>query len=650
MKPVLMRLLGTLCLLLGAGAADFKSIEELAALAPVTPAEAALAQTDSDELEDVDDEDAHGVNEEPADVKSAPTKRASFVVVREVSSRKQDSLTKKVEQDVQPYGPAACVRTFKDQKTNTCIMKTSCKAITGFGQYDMGFRCARESDNDARAEVHMFGAGSFAEEETFDSKVACLKCLPLEDKSYQTVGDLASQVLSMRQNLAIVESSVDRLNKKAVTSLKFPSTVITVQFSHDAAGASGGPLRSRTYDGLEVSLEYQMYTTFGSMLRMGMDLLTVAATNHIARAFFVNRVAEQKIRNVQAQQKMRFETEATAAETFVVTLRVPLRSLLGQCLDSSATGELQATFRCLEGSETLAAALLGAALARGTRAEGIYLMRGAQVHLVMQKVPAAPGAQGFAQSTSSSWPLPEPQPLEWDRLLAVPSLEPCETQAPPELDGEADELLDIASKLSVERQLQRERTGKLEAKISTTVVYQKKAKKRLEACLRLQRYWRSFRCVALRVLRHRCRARMRLQRWFRALSARRVAYRRLRALRALRFLSRIVLGPIRSLSRARDRIYAVSYIGARWRGSRARTQAGLRCLQAVARGAIARRRIEQLAAASEVICKHVRNFLCRRLLKRLHKMRDRLKKLQAGANQIIAEFGAQRRPASTEKP
>eukprot|EP00913_Durusdinium_trenchii_P014748 g13833.t1 len=77
-------------------------------------------------------------------------------------------------------------------------MKTSCKAITGFGQYDMGFRCARESDNDARAEVHMFGAGSFAEEETFDSKVACLKCLPLEDKSYQTVGDLASQVLSMR--------------------------------------------------------------------------------------------------------------------------------------------------------------------------------------------------------------------------------------------------------------------------------------------------------------------------------------------------------------------------------------------------------------------------------------------------------------------
>jgi len=164
--------------------------------------------------------------------------------------------------------------------------------------------------------------------------------------------------------------------------VKFPSTVITVQFSHDAPGASGGPLRSRTYDGLEVSLEisfqyqlaqsslYQMYTTFGPeyhnlFVKMGMDLLTVAATHHYARAFFVNRtmigdrmeqslrthfresafvdvplfqfqavslpgefesaiketqVAEQKIRNVQAQQKMRrveFETEVIQAQRYV---------------------------------------------------------------------------------------------------------------------------------------------------------------------------------------------------------------------------------------------------------------------------------------------------------------------------------------------
>ena len=41
---------------------------------------------------------------------------------------------------------------------------------------------------------------------------------------------------------------------------RFPSTVITVQFSHDAAEASGGPLRSRTADGLEVSLEQLVKT------------------------------------------------------------------------------------------------------------------------------------------------------------------------------------------------------------------------------------------------------------------------------------------------------------------------------------------------------------------------------------------------------
>ena len=37
-------------------------------------------------------------------------------------------------------------------------------------------------------------------------------------------------------------------------------------------------------------------------------------------------------RNVFLHILPRFETEATAAETFVVTLRVPLRSLLGQCV------------------------------------------------------------------------------------------------------------------------------------------------------------------------------------------------------------------------------------------------------------------------------------------------------------------------------
>eukprot|EP00440_Ansanella_granifera_P007799 gb/GFBE01008438.1/.p1 GENE.gb/GFBE01008438.1/~~gb/GFBE01008438.1/.p1 ORF type:complete len:313 (+),score=72.48 gb/GFBE01008438.1/:1-939(+) len=165
------------------------------------------------------------------------------------------------------------------------------------------------------------------------------------------------------------------------TFVRFPSTVITVQFSHDVADSSGGPLRSRTSDGLEVSLEisfqyqiqrdslYKMYTTFGPeyhdlFVKMGMDLLTVASTKHPARAFFVNRtmignmmeetlrghfrtaafvevplfqfqavslpqefeaaiketqVAEQKIKRMQAQQRMRiveYETEVIQAQRY----------------------------------------------------------------------------------------------------------------------------------------------------------------------------------------------------------------------------------------------------------------------------------------------------------------------------------------------
>mmetsp|Transcript_103496 Transcript_103496/g.183859 ORF Transcript_103496/g.183859 Transcript_103496/m.183859 type:complete len:310 (-) Transcript_103496:77-1006(-) len=166
------------------------------------------------------------------------------------------------------------------------------------------------------------------------------------------------------------------------TFVKFPSTVVTVQFTHDSRDLLSGPLRSRTSDGLEVSLElsfqyqlndkqlYQMYTTFGPdyhelFVRMGMDLLTVAATKHVARAFFVNRtmignmmeqtvkthfrehafvdvplfqfqavslptdfesaiketqVAEQKIKRMEAQQQMRiveYETEVIQAQRYV---------------------------------------------------------------------------------------------------------------------------------------------------------------------------------------------------------------------------------------------------------------------------------------------------------------------------------------------
>eukprot|EP00929_Paragymnodinium_shiwhaense_P016860 TRINITY_DN125524_c0_g1_i1.p1 TRINITY_DN125524_c0_g1~~TRINITY_DN125524_c0_g1_i1.p1 ORF type:complete len:312 (-),score=69.66 TRINITY_DN125524_c0_g1_i1:68-1003(-) len=88
--------------------------------------------------------------------------------------------------------------------------------------------------------------------------------------------------------------------------LRFNSTVTTVQFSHDLENSAAGPLKSRTADGLEVALElsfqyvlipdqlYKMYSFYGPdfhnvFVKMSMDLLTVAATKHIAQAYFVNR-------------------------------------------------------------------------------------------------------------------------------------------------------------------------------------------------------------------------------------------------------------------------------------------------------------------------------------------------------------------------
>jgi len=197
--------------------------------------------------------------------------------------------------------------------------------------------------------------------------------------------------------------------------VKFPSTVITVQFTHDSKALLDGPLRSRTADGLEVSLElsfqyqlnmdslYKMYTTFGPdyhdlFVRMGMDLLTVEATKHQARAFFVNRtmignmmeeslkshflkhayvdvplfqfqavalpsefeaaiketqVAEQKIKLMESQQQMRlveYETEVIQAQRYV-----QVRKQEGTAIAESIKLKNDADIMSLNASQLLAA-------------------------------------------------------------------------------------------------------------------------------------------------------------------------------------------------------------------------------------------------------------------------------------------------------
>lgn len=91
--------------------------------------------------------------------------------------------------------------------------------------------------------------------------------------------------------------------------IRFPRMVNSVLFSDEDAGAKQGPaLQSRTRDGLNVRLEvsfqyrlkfekvYDLYSTLGkdyepTFLRMAIEQLATAATDHSAHFFFTNRTA-----------------------------------------------------------------------------------------------------------------------------------------------------------------------------------------------------------------------------------------------------------------------------------------------------------------------------------------------------------------------
>jgi len=91
--------------------------------------------------------------------------------------------------------------------------------------------------------------------------------------------------------------------------IRFPRMVNSVLFSDDDTGAKQGPaLQSRTRDGLNVRLEvsfqyrlkfekvFHLYSTLGkdyepTFLRMAIEQLATAATDHSAHFFFTNRTA-----------------------------------------------------------------------------------------------------------------------------------------------------------------------------------------------------------------------------------------------------------------------------------------------------------------------------------------------------------------------
>lgn len=124
--------------------------------------------------------------------------------------------------------------------------------------------------------------------------------------------------------------------------LRFPRVVNTMYFGSAAlsgVAVRGPQLRSRTHDGLTVYLEvslqfklqfdrvYDLYQTFGkdwqsTLLRMAMEQLSIAATQHEAQAFFTNRtgLANQMHRLVDTHFKAHGFSEVPFLQLITVNL------------------------------------------------------------------------------------------------------------------------------------------------------------------------------------------------------------------------------------------------------------------------------------------------------------------------------------------
>jgi len=79
---------------------------------------------------------------------------------------------------VSRFGPKNCVSAYKSPEGH-CVVKTACSTqeISGF---DFGLLCVDASGSPVR---HIFGKGSFAAKETFDTLIPCQRCLGPNDEA-----------------------------------------------------------------------------------------------------------------------------------------------------------------------------------------------------------------------------------------------------------------------------------------------------------------------------------------------------------------------------------------------------------------------------------------------------------------------------------
>merc|ERR1712224_126006 len=108
-------------------------------------------------------------------------------------------------EDALKYGPNSCISIFKTGDSDHCIIQTQCKG-QDVSKYMFGLLCDSKKEGMVR---HLFGEGSFAAEETFDTLIPCDKCLAM-DAPPDT--DLSEEVKSLKQEVKDIKEGVKELD------------------------------------------------------------------------------------------------------------------------------------------------------------------------------------------------------------------------------------------------------------------------------------------------------------------------------------------------------------------------------------------------------------------------------------------------------
>merc|ERR1711904_58718 len=109
--------------------------------------------------------------------------------------------------EIVKYGPNSCIWTWKNETTGHCIMKTQCEG-QDISKYMFGLMCDSKDEGMVR---HLFGEGSFADDESFDTLIPCDKCLALDAPPDV---ELSAEVKSLKEEVEEIKEGVKELDAK----------------------------------------------------------------------------------------------------------------------------------------------------------------------------------------------------------------------------------------------------------------------------------------------------------------------------------------------------------------------------------------------------------------------------------------------------